>query len=77
MNKIYFMAIAFCAVCGGIFLSVQNCVKTEKANELLFENVEALADGESGGNCKWTGSIVCPQAQVKVAYVSYYSLFNR
>lgn len=77
MNKICFMAIAFCAVGGGIFFSVRNHVKTEKANELLFENVEALADGETGGVCLWSGSIVCPQTQVKVAYIDSYSLFNR
>lgn len=77
MCKFCFMAVVLCGMCGGIYLSLQNQVKAEKANELLFENVEALADGETGGVCLWSGSIVCPHTQVKVAYIDSYSLFKR
>ena len=50
---------------------------SEKLDDLLLENIEALAAGESGsdGQCLGSGSIVCPLTNQGVAHVQiYYSL---
>lgn len=77
MCKICLMAVAFCGICGGIYLSLQNQVKAEKTNDLLFENVEALADGESNGVCYSSGSVVCPYTNVTVLSIKYRSLLRK
>ena len=49
----------------------------EKLDDLLLENIEALAAGESGDDskCFGSGSIVCPLTNQGVAHVQiYYSL---
>ena len=50
---------------------------SESLDNLLLENIEALAAGESGsdGQCLGSGSIVCPLTNQGVAHVQiYYSL---
>ena len=50
---------------------------SEKLDDLLLENIEALAAGESGDDskCFGSGSIVCPLTNQGVAHVQiYYSL---
>lgn len=43
--------------------------KEEIVNNLLLENVEALASGEGGGTwCVATGCTICPATGEKVAY---------
>lgn len=49
----------------------------QKLDDLLLENIEALAAGESGsdGQCFGSGSIVCPLTNQGVAHVQiYYSM---
>ena len=58
-------------------LSYVQISHSEKLDDLLLENIEALAAGESGsdGQCLGSGSIVCPLTNQGVAHVQiYYSL---
>ena len=63
------------------FLSYVQISHSEKLDDLLYdlllENIEALAAGESGDDskCFGSGSIVCPLTNQGVAHVQiYYSL---
>ena len=59
------------------FLSYVQISHSEKLDDLLLENIEALAAGESGDDskCFGSGSIVCPLTNQGVAHVQiYYSL---
>lgn len=52
-----------------------NRKQKEITNELVFENVEALADGESGVvQCWGSGSVVCTLTGTKVEYIKGRSL---
>ena len=58
-------------------LSYVQISHSEKLDDLLLENIEALAAGESGDDskCFGSGSIVCPLTNQGVAHVQiYYSL---
>ena len=58
-------------------ISVLSYVQISHSENLLWENIEALAAGESGsdGQCLGSGSIVCPLTNQGVAHVQiYYSL---
>ncbi len=52
-------------------LSYVQISHSEKLDDLLLENIEALAAGESGsdGQCLGSGSIVCPLTNQGVAHV--------
>ncbi len=59
------------------FLSYVQISHSEKLDDLLLENIEALAAGESGDDSKCFGGglIVCPLTNQGVAHVQiYYSL---
>ena len=61
------------------FLSYVQISHSEKLDDLLLENIEALAAGESGDDskCFGSGSIVCPLTNQGVAHVQiYYSLIT-
>lgn len=65
------------AVSAIAILGYTETIHSENLDNLLLENIEALAAGESGssGACVGSGSIVCPINQVGVAHVyNYYSL---
>lgn len=73
MKKVICMTIAVIGVCGSISLS--NKEQWETANDLVLENVEALADGESGVPiCFGTGSLVCPATRQNVKIVRIRSI---
>lgn len=64
-------------VIGGMTLIFSKFSNKEKlVNNLLLENVEALAAGEGGGAwCISSGNTFCPMTGTKVAYtVEAYSL---
>ena len=59
------------------FLSYVQISHSEKLDDLLLENIEALAAGEtgSGGACVGRGSVVCPLTKEGVEHVHiYYSM---
>ena len=58
-------------------LSYVQISHSEKLDDLLLENIEALAAGESGsgGACVGRGSVVCPLTKEGVEHVHiYYSM---
>lgn len=64
------MKLIFSAVC----MIALVCVFTSKRKKIVEDslqlmNVEALAEGESGGMCYGEGSVDCPFASVKVYVV--------
>lgn len=70
-------AIRNLAISAISFLSYVQISHSEKLDDLLLENIEALAAGESGDDskCFGSGSIVCPLTNQGVAHVQiYYSL---
>lgn len=66
-------AMAVVGVC--MFFLYGNGKQRKITNELAFENVEALADEESGFvQCWGNGSVVCPLTGTKVEYIKGRSL---
>ena len=59
-------------------LSYVQISHSEKLDDLLLENIEALAAGESGDDskCFGSGSIVCPLTNQGVAHVQIYYTLN-
>ncbi len=68
-KKVVCMAAAVFCVCVSLFFS-ENSQK-EVTNDLVLENVEALAGGEGEQQvlCVGSGSVVCPVTKQKVEYV--------
>lgn len=67
-------AMAVVGVC--MFFLYGSGKQRKITNELAFENVEALADEESGVVLCWgSGSVVCPISQSKVGFVRERSLW--
>lgn len=65
------------AVSAIAILGYAETAHSENLDNLLLENIEALAAGESGvdGRCDGSGSIDCPFSEKSVAHVQiYYSL---
>lgn len=65
------------AVSAIAILGYAETTHSENLDNLLLENIEALAAGESGINsrCFGSGSVVCPINKEGVAHVrNYYSL---
>ena len=66
-------AMAVIGAC--LFFLYGNRKQKEITNELVFENVEALADGESGVVQYWgSRSVVCLLTGTKVEYIKGRSL---
>ncbi len=66
MRKTFF-AIFVIAGVAVMFGKLSN--KEKLVNNLLLENVEALAAGEGGGAwCRGSGNTICPQIGIRVAY---------
>lgn len=77
-NKIKIAVISLCAI--GVAALFFNRESGKSVDELLLENVEALASEEVGEPtlCLGVGEVDCPIAQTKVKYVmSGYSLEKR
>lgn len=76
MKKILVFITIVAMVMGGYFYKKQSAVII---SSLVLENVEALANYESGGNvfCIGVGSVDCPINHSKVyAYRDWYSLLH-
>lgn len=77
MKRFNLKLVGLLAVCTFSFGGYTQMNHSKKMNDLLLENVEALAAGEngSGGICMGYGSIVCPFNNQEVEHVYiYYSL---
>ena len=63
------MALAVAAIGGGLYYSH---TRGGTLNELMIENVEALAAGEGGTpvRCVGYGCVDCPLGTIKVKFVS-------
>ena len=68
-NKIKVAVISLCAV--GAITAFCSQKSGKQMDDLLLENVEALAWGEGGGpsNCLGLGDVDCPFSKTKVKYV--------
>ncbi|RGV58170.1 hypothetical protein DWW10_00575 [Bacteroides intestinalis] len=73
MKKILVFIVVIAIAMGGYVYKKQS---TARMSSLLLENIEALADPETGHRfCFGTGSVDCPFNHVKVyTYASPYSL---
>lgn len=77
-NKVKIAVISLCAI--GVATVLFNRESGKSVDELLLENVEALASEEIGGStsCLGVGTVDCPRTHRKVKYVmSGYSLEKR
>lgn len=58
-----------------LFFLYGNGKQRKVADDLMFENVEALARGENSSvRCWGSGSVICSPSQTKVAFVRERSL---
>lgn len=65
--------MAVIGVC--LFFLYGNGKQRKVTDDLMFENVEALASGESSvTQCFGSGSVICSPSQTKVAFVRERSL---
>ena len=76
MKRFNLKLVGLLAVCTFSFGGYTQMNHSKKMNDLLLENVEALAAGEEGtsGICIGHGSIVCPLTKEEVEHVYIYSL---
>lgn len=66
MRKTFF---AICVIAGMAAVFGKFSPKGKHVNNLLLENVEALAAGEGGEAwCRGSGNTLCPQTGTMVAY---------
>lgn len=68
--KTKLVAISFLLIIAVFIYSYSNLKRTE-LNNLLLENIEALAGGEYDATtqCLGSGSVDCPHSDVKVKYI--------
>lgn len=66
MRKTFF---TICVIAGMAAVFGEFSTKGKRVNNLLLENIEALAAGEGGEAwCRGSGNTLCPQTGTMVAY---------
>ena len=75
MTKLYLSVLIAALAIGGWSLRKSQMAETI-TSDLLLNNVEAIAGGESGGSsrCVGSGNITCPATGEKVDWVSTRSI---
>lgn len=70
MKKVFLLLLALAILIGGHSF-LRQTEEESVSTDLLFDNVEALAGGESGVEivCNNTGCVVCPTTGEKVGWV--------
>ena len=76
MKKFKLKLVGVLFVCALSILGYARMNHSEKWDDLLLENIEALAANEDETNrtCFGSGSIVCPRLSEGVKHVLYYNL---
>ena len=74
MKTIKVKLVGGMVVCALSFFGYSQINHAEKLDDLLLENIEALADDEVeiNGKCIGSGSIPCPRSNEGVKQVIYY-----
>ncbi len=76
MKKIVLKMVVAIVVAFGVVLGISNTQKSQQTNDLLKENIEALASGETTDKiiCMGVGCVDCPFSSDKVEF--YFTTYN-
>ena len=74
MKRFKLKWVGVLAVCALSVLGYAQGNRSEKLDDLMLENIEALADEEDYGRawCVGSGSVICPRLTERVEHVFYY-----